>query len=175
MEQQRALEIVASCGADSLRWPLHERAALLELIRTDPALQARCEAAVPLDAALASWAVQGVAGGSADADAAADAALAAIPGKTRWWGGLAAGGAIAASVVLALAVLPPGQSVMVAPIVTSNPAAPTALPVKSEAGTRTAVPKAAQPNSAAPASDADADAAVYAMMFTETPEEEMSL
>lgn len=175
MDQTRAQEIIASYGADALRWPLHEREALLAFIRGDAVLQAACAAAVPLDAALGDWARPRVAAGFADADAAALAALAAIPATPRWWRGIAAGSAIAASVALAFAVLPPEQRVVETPTVTPIQQGSTALPVKSEPVIRMAAVSAAQPRTPAPVSDADADAAVYAMMFTETPEEEMSL
>lgn len=173
MDQTRAQEIIASYGADTLRWPLHERAALLEFIQGDAELQAAFAAAVPLDAALGDWARPRVAAGFADA--AALAALAAIPATPRWWRGIAAGSAIAASVALAFAVLPPEERVVVTPTVTPIQRGSTDLPMKSEPVIRTAAVSAAQPTTPAPVSDADADAAVYAMMFTETPEEEMSL
>ena len=173
MDRDRALEIVASYGADALRWPLSERQALQELSRSDAVVQAALAQSEPLDAALRTWAVQSVA--SRSADAAALAAMAAVPVRRRWWTGAVAGGAIAASVALAVAVLPPQHILVPAPVGQINPDPMTVAPVQTLPAIQQVAAVSAQPKSNATVGDADADDLVFTMMFTETPEEEMYL
>jgi hypothetical protein len=173
MDQDRALEIIASYGANAQRWPLRERDALLDLAHADAVVQAAIAAAEPLDAALHSWAGQDATTGSADT--AALAALAAVPARPRWWGGAVAGGAIAASVALAVAVLPTGETLAPTPAMQPSPATTIAVSASSRPAIRQIAAASTQPKPIAAISDADADAMVFAMMFTETPEEEMYL
>ena len=174
MDRNRALEIIAACGGDPLRWPAGERAALTALIADDAGLRAAQVDAAPLDAALVAWGAAEIAGGQAET--AADAALAALPGPQRWWGVAAAGGALAASVALAIAVLPPQvtPTVPTRPVPTVTADVPAAVTVAKPDMQVVAAPPTATPTTAA-AAQTDAEALAYAMLFTETPEEEITI
>ena len=101
-----------------------------------------------LDHVLTAWAKSPVAPGNADA--AAEAALAARPAPRRWWPVAAGGGALAASVALALVALPWNNTVQ-APVKVASVAPVTAPPAD------------------------DAESYAYQLMFTETLEEEMAI
>ena len=106
-----------------------------------------------LDADLLAWAIAPVASDDAMASRAADAALAVLPAPRRWWPALT-GGAIAATLA-AIAVIPrtgTGPVPVPAPAVQIAAAAPTAAEAQITS-----------------------DAAVLALVFTSTPEEESLL
>ncbi len=173
MDRNRALEIIAAYGGDPLRWPPQEQAALTALIAGDAGLQAAQASAVTLDAMLVAWGAYKIEDGKAEV--AADAALAALPAPRRWWGAAAAGGALAASVALALAMMPPQAK----PVVTTRPAPAvtadaTAAVTAAKPAVQVASVPAATPKAAA-AARTDAEALAYAMLFTETPEEESTI
>lgn len=107
MTIDRALEIIASHGADARRWPATEGAQVLALAG-DPRIAAALADARSIDALLADWVVDDTPAGRID--------LAAITGLPQQrpqaqpaWRGWMAGGAIAAAVA-ALAVLTPMQN-----------------------------------------------------------------
>ena len=72
--RDRALEIIAVCGADAARWPVTEAATLLALAENDVVVASALADARQLDGLLAYWAVASV---SARIDLAAITRLAA--------------------------------------------------------------------------------------------------
>lgn len=153
MTPSRAAEIIAAYGADAARWPAAERSATLAALEADPALRADCAAAERLDLLLGDWAMAPIAPGN-PREAARSALAAARPparaGVPRWLGV----GALAATVAAAVFLAP-------STIETSEPAPqPAAI-------------AAATPRTVA--HDPAADAQVFAMLFTPTPEEELYL
>lgn len=144
----RALAIIAACGADPARWPAGERGGVAALAAT-PAIAAALAGARDLDGMLDAWAVD-VAPHDFDALALARAA----GGKPSRWHGWLAGAVMAAAVVTGFAVLTPsGPAVApgIAPTTAGSPAASGAPPT-------------------APPSDADREA--FAMLFTPTADED---
>lgn len=145
MTPDRALEIIAACGADPCRWPADERAALAMLV-DDAAVAAALREAGDLDALLAGWAADVV-----PAPAIDPATLIPLPpatGLRRWIGGGVAATALAAGLALLMVL----------------PASPPA--------TRIAVIPATTAPSAAVESLASSDAAAFATVFTPTADEE---
>lgn len=111
MTRERALEIIGAYGAAPARWPDTERAAVLALAHSDPAVHEALAAAGPLDTLLCNWALD-VPVQHFDADALLPAPR-ALPGGgilrtsvMRW----VAGGTVAAGLALALVVMPSGSS-----------------------------------------------------------------
>lgn len=150
MTEDRALEILAAYGADAVRWPAAERAALVAAIDGNPALRAALAAARASDAAIAAllpdWAP--VAPNAEASARLAASARASTPHWRRWLGGgLAA--AIAASLI-AIAPLPMPWA---------------AAPEQQGTPTTAIASTSTEP-------DAISDAEAYAMLFTLTPQEE---
>lgn len=144
MDRARAQEILAAYGADSACWPEGERAALTALLAADADLRAEAETAAALDRMLGVWAVP-LASDDLAATRAADAALAALPAPRRWWPTAALGGSVAAALGAGALLLTPAQVAE----------APAPAPVQIAA-----------------ADHVSYDAAVTALVFTPTPEEE---
>ncbi|KPF79723.1 hypothetical protein IP88_01410 [alpha proteobacterium AAP81b] len=139
----RALAVIAACGADPARWPAEERAALLALA-THPAVAAALAAARRLDDLLGDWATAPVA---SHCDAAAIAALpqaAPMLAPRRWL----AGGAMAAAAAVALVL---------------------AMPARVDRSTDDSMASAASAVAATPGEDGDAG---FAAVFTPTADEE---
>ncbi|MBC7504356.1 MAG: hypothetical protein H7267_01280, partial [Sandarakinorhabdus sp.] len=103
--QERALEIIAACGADSARWPEADRVAVLALA-LQPAVAAALAEAAALDAMLGAWARAEVDAAPFDASQLASAAAVtgavSPPARRRWL----AAGAMAAAVAAAVALTP---------------------------------------------------------------------
>lgn len=104
MTIDRALEIIASHGADARRWPVAESAQILAMAH-DPRIVAALAEARSMDALLGDWAVDAAPDGRIDLSA-----ITGLPQQRRQsqpaWRGWIAGGAVAAAVA-ALAVLAP--------------------------------------------------------------------
>ena len=155
MTEDRALEIIASCGADSARWPADERAAVLALA-SRPAIATALADARALDALLGDWARADVV--TAPFDAAQLTPRAApvvpapiVPARRRGW---IAVGAMAAAVAAAVVLTPMGG-------VTPQPDAPQMAMTSPQ----TTVPSATVASD--PGSDAD-----FAYVFTPTVDED---
>jgi len=101
MDVQRAADIIAAYGGDTLRWPADERAAMMRLVATNPGIAEQARAAAAMDSVFAGWALAPVVPGNAAAAAAR--VLASLPRRRdpttapaiRWM----AGGGIAAALV----------------------------------------------------------------------------
>ena len=120
MTEDRAIEIIASHGADAARWPDDERAALLALAGT-PAVAAALAEAAALDTLLVGWARADVAGAPFDSAGLVPApALPAARPLRRWLAAGAMAAAVAAAVVLApmrsTPSLPATQVAVVSPV-----------------------------------------------------------
>lgn len=136
MTRDRAFEIIDAYGAEPARWPADERAGVLTLAGSDDAvaqaLKAALAAARPFDALLSDWAMD-VPVQHFDAEALLPAPRPVAAGgimrpslmrpslmrqsMMRWM----AGGAVAASVALALVVLPMNGSDAPTNINTASP------------------------------------------------------
>jgi hypothetical protein len=130
--QERALAIIAAWGADSARWPVADRAAVLALL-AHPAVAAAMAEAATLDALLGPWARADVIAAPFDAARLVPDPLAAravwplavhaVRPAHRWL----AAGAMAAAVAAAVVLTPMG---VVTPVSSVAPASRTArLPV----------------------------------------------
>lgn len=149
MTIDRALEIIASHGADARRWPAAESLQVLALI-DDPRIVAAMAEARSMDAMLGDWAIDTASAGQIDL-----AAITGLPQQTvrsqPIWRGWVAGGAIAAAVA-ALAVLTPMHTASTSQIaMISNATVPSAMVESGATG-----------------SDADA----FATVFTPTADED---
>ena len=156
MTRERALEIIAAYGGDSRRWPDGERAAVLAMAADDD-VAAAIAGARRLDAALDDWARADMAAGLDFAAMTAEAqegraAARMTPRKRQWPGRWLAGGALAASVAVAVVLLGPVR---------------TGAPVVETVSTISPVPSATAKGGAA-VSDAEA----FASVFTPTVDEE---
>lgn len=99
----RAAEIISAYGADTARWPDHERATALAVIADDRALTLALRDAVRLDGLLLDWAGAPVVRGNVEAAAAS--AMRAHPAARFWrW---AAGSGIAATLAVGIIVINP--------------------------------------------------------------------
>lgn len=148
MTRDRALEIIAAYGADAVRWPATEAAALLALADSDALVASALADARQFDALLADWAATAV---SAEIDLAAITCLPAeTPMPARRW---LAGGFVAAAIAAGIAFLAPVM--------------PAADPGLENVPTQTAVPLATAEGDAF-GSDAD----VFATVFTPTVDED---
>ena len=160
MERGRVIEIIEAYGGSPAAWPEDERAAEERLAMSDSALIAMMNDARSVDRLLRDWACELVPASDADADAAADRALAEAyrsGAPRRWWMRAAFGGAIAASLAIGAVLL-------------SRPdAVPGPAPV--------AQPKVQVALGDLSGEDAQAahDMLVWGNVFTPTPEEEMVL
>jgi hypothetical protein len=123
---ERALEIIATHGAEPSRWPAAERAATMALAGSDAAVAAALAEAGRLDALLNGWArdvpvrnfdAAAIVAAARPAVVASPAPRASLAG--RWM----AGGAVAAA-MLGIALIGPGMQTSPATI-----AAPEATPV----------------------------------------------
>lgn len=155
MTEDRALEIIASYGADPARWPADERAAVLALTGR-PAVAAALADARALDALLGDWATADVVAAPFDAAqltprAAPVVPAPIVPARRRGW---LAAGAMAAAVAAAVVLTPMAG-------VTPQPDAPQVAMNSSQ----TTVP------SATVASDTGSDAE-FAYVFTPTVDED---
>lgn len=150
MTEDRALEIIASHGADPARWPADERAAVLALTGR-PAVAAALAAARALDALLGDWARADVVAAPFDAAQLTPRGAPIAPARRRGW---LAAGAMAAAVVAAVVLTPMTG-------VTPQSAAPQVAMNSSQ----TTVP------SATVASEAGSDAE-FAYVFTPTVDED---
>jgi hypothetical protein len=148
--EDRALEIIASCGADSARWPVDERAAVLALA-SRPAIAAALAVARALDALLGDWARADVVAAPFDAAQLTPRAAPVVPARRR---GLLAAGAMAAAVAAAVVLVPMAG-------VTPQPDAPQVAMTSPQ----TTVPSATVASD--PGSDAD-----FAYVFTPTVDED---
>ena len=104
MERGRVIEIIEAYGGYPAAWPEDERAAAERLALSDAALIALMNDAREVDRMLRDWACELVPTTDADADAAADRALAEAyrsGAPRRMWMRAAFGGAIAASLAIA--------------------------------------------------------------------------
>ncbi len=160
MERGRVIEIIEAYGGYPAVWPEDERAAAEQLAMSDASLIAMMNDARAVDRLLRDWACELVPATDADADAAAERALAedyrsAAP--RRWWMRAAFGGAIAASLAIGGVLLSRPDAVP-GPAPVEPPAVQVAL-------------------GDLPAEDAQAahDMLVWGNVFTPTPEEEMVL
>jgi hypothetical protein len=116
---ERALEIIAACGADSRRWPADEREAALLCAIADPAVAAALAEARQFDALLADWAGDVVPRTPIEAATLIPAPVARpiLSRRQRWWVGGALAGAIAGVVMMpalqmaALSAPPPAIAV----------------------------------------------------------------
>ncbi|KAB7646359.1 hypothetical protein [Polymorphobacter fuscus] len=107
MTRDRALDIIAACGADPARWPADERAGVLAL-SGDPAVAAALAEAAPLDALLTEWArAEGPVRSFDPAKLVPAPAAASAPAPRRRW---FAAGALAAAVAAAVALTPMRQA-----------------------------------------------------------------
>ena len=161
MERGRVIEIIEAYGGYPAAWPEDERAAAERLALSDAALIALMNDAREVDRMLRDWACELVPTTDADADAAADRALAEAyrsGAPRRMWMRAAFGGAIAASLAIGAVLLSRPDAVPV-------PAAPAAPPAVQVA------------LGELPGEDAQAahDMLVWGNVFTPTPEEEMVL
>ena len=146
--RDRALEIIAVCGADAARWPVTEAATLLALAENDVVVASALADARQLDGLLAYWAVASV---SARIDLAAITRLPAeVPVPARRW---LAGGFLAAAIAAGIAFLAPFT--------------PAADPGLENVSTQTALQLATAEGNAL-GSDAD----VFASVFTPTVDED---
>lgn len=150
MTEDRALEIIASCGADSARWPADERAAVLALA-SHPVIAAALADARALDALLGDWARADVVTAPFDAAQLTPRAAPFVPARRRGW---FATGAMAAAVVAAVVLVPFG-----------NVTPPADAPQVAMNSPQTIVP------SATVASDPGSDAE-FAYVFTPTVDED---
>jgi hypothetical protein len=153
--EDRALEVIASYGADPARWPADERAAVLALAGR-PAVAAALTDARALDALLGDWARVDVAAAPFDAaqltpHAAPIVTTPIVPARRRGW---IAAGAMAAAVAAAVGLTPMGG-------VTPQPDAPQVAMNSPQ----TTVPSATVASD--PGSDAD-----FAYVFTPTVDED---
>jgi hypothetical protein len=148
--EDRALEIIASYGADTARWPADERAAALALAGR-PAVAAALADARALDALLGDWAAADVTAAPFDAAQLTPRAAPVVPARRRGW---LAVGAMAAAVAAAVVLTPMAG-------VTPQPVAPK-IAMNSP---QTTVP------SATVASDTGSDAE-FAYVFTPTVDED---
>ncbi len=101
----RAAALIDAFGADTARWPADERGAALAAIAADPALTARLAEAQALDAGLAAWAAAPVPRARSFADdlpALLPAPIVAARPRPLWRGFALGGGAVAASLAVAL-------------------------------------------------------------------------
>lgn len=162
MTEDRALEILAACGADPARWPAAEREALRALADRSPAVAQALAEARAVDAALAGWLAEPeIAVSTARSDTAAALAALAEARATaarprpmrarRWWGGLAVAASLAAAVGLSWPAL--------------NPATQPA----DTGGATIAGVQAPAPD---PRDDTSDEEALFALMFTPTIDEE---
>lgn len=149
MTIDRALDIIASHGADARRWPAAEGTQVLALL-DDPRIVAALAGARSMDAMLGDWAV-----GAAPVEPIDLAAITGLP-QQRFqsrpaWRGWFAGGAIAAAFA-ALALVTPMHTASTTQVaMVSNVAAPSATIENGLTG-----------------SDADA----FATVFTPTADED---
>lgn len=160
MERGRVIEIIEAYGGSPAAWPEDERAAAERLAMTDSALIALMNDARSVDRLLRDWACELVPTTDAEADAAAERALAEVyrsGAPRRWWMRAAFGGAIAASLAIG-AVLLSRPDAVPTPVQSPKPAVQVAL-------------------GELPGEDAQAahDMLVWGNVFTPTPEEEMVL
>lgn len=150
MTEDRALEIIASYGADPARWPADERAGVLALAGR-PAIAVALADARALDTLLGDWATADVAAVPFDAAQLTPRAAPVMPARRRGW---LAAGAMAAAVAAAVVLTPMAG-------VTPQPDAPHVAMIFPQ----TTVP------SATVASDAGSDAE-FAYVFTPTVDED---
>jgi hypothetical protein len=160
MERGRVIEIIEAYGGYPAAWPEDERAAAERLALSDASLAALMSDAREVDRMLRDWACELVPATDADADAAADRALAEAyrsGAPRRMWMRAAFGGAIAASLAIG-AVLLSRPDAVPTPATSPQPAVQVAL-------------------GELPGEDAQAahDMLVWGNVFTPTPEEEMVL
>jgi hypothetical protein len=148
MDANRFDEIVAAYGADPARWPPAERAAATAFAAGRDLADARA-----VDTAIAAWLAQPVQPlDDVTTTRAIDAALAA-PAPRRWWPALAGGAVAAALATVAIGI----------PAFRDTGPAPTAAP-QIAAAAPAAAPVHTDPT--------QGDAAMAALVFTPTPEEE---
>jgi hypothetical protein len=100
--EDRALEIIASYGADPARWPADERAGVLALAGR-PTVAAALADARALDALLGDWAAADVVAAPFDAAQLTPRAAPIVPARRRGW---LAAGAMAAAVAAAVVLTP---------------------------------------------------------------------
>ncbi|MEA3539011.1 MAG: hypothetical protein U9R73_07775 [Pseudomonadota bacterium] len=160
MERGRVIEIIEAYGGYPAAWPEDERAAAERLTLSDAALTALMNDAREVDRLLRDWACELVPTTDAEADAAADRALAEAcrsGAPRRMWMRAAFGGAIAASLAIG-AVLLSRPDAVPTPATSPQPTVQVAL-------------------GELPGEDAQAahDMLVWGNVFTPTPEEEMVL
>jgi hypothetical protein len=160
MERARVIEIIEAYGGSPAAWPEDERAAAERLALSDAALIGMMNDARAVDRLLRDWACELVPASDADADAAAERALAEAyrsGAPRRWWMRAAFGGAIAASLAIGAVLL----------------SRPDAVPGPAPA----AAPKVQVALGDLSGEDAQAahDMLVWGNVFTPTPEEEMVL
>jgi hypothetical protein len=148
--EMRALDVIASYGADPARWPAEERAAVLALA-SRPAVAAALADARALDALLDDWARADVAAAPFDAAQLTPRAAPVAPARRRGW---LAAGAMAAAVAAAVVLTPMGA-------VTPQPDAPQVAMISPQ----TTVPSATVASE--PGSDAE-----FAYVFTPTVDED---
>jgi hypothetical protein len=148
--EDRALEIIASYGADPARWPADERAAVLALAGR-PAVAAALADARGLDALLGDWARADVVAAPFDAAQLTPRAAPVVPARRRGW---LAAGAMAAAVAAAVVLTPIGN-------VTPQPAGPQ-VAMNSPQSTVPSATVASEPGS-------DAE---FAYVFTPTVDED---
>ena len=159
MERGRVIEIIEAYGGSPAAWPEDERAAAERLAMSDSALIAMMNDARSVDRLLRDWACELVPTTDAEADAAAQRALAEAyrsGAPRRWWKRAAFGGAIAASLAIGAVLL----------------SRPDAVP-----GPAPVTPAVQVALGELPGEDAQAahDMLVWGNVFTPTPEEEMVL
>ncbi|MBB4631864.1 hypothetical protein [Sphingosinicella soli] len=161
MERARVIEIIAAYGGYPAAWPPEERAAAERLVLSDAPLAAAMNEARGVDRLLRDWACELVPATDAEADAAADRALAEAylsGAPRRMWMRAAFGGAIAASLAI-------GAVLLSRPDAVPGPAAPDAPPPV----------QVALGDPLGEDAQAAHDMLVWGNVFTPTPEEEMVL
>ena len=123
MTEDRALEIIASHGADASRWPDADRDAVLALAGT-PAVAAALAEAATLDALLTGWARADVVAAPFDAATLVPAPVRPAARPVRRW---LAAGAMAAAVAAAVVLAPiPTATTQVAQVSVSSVPSATA-------------------------------------------------
>lgn len=128
MTPERAIEIIASHGADAARWPADERAAVLALSGT-PDVAAALVDARRIDALLGDW-LADMPATMPDLDAIVRRPQLPMASR-RWWPGAVAAGVVAVLATASAWLIDPGQRAASAPDIAAV-SAPSAAATEGE-------------------------------------------